>query len=138
MLPINPYKCNQALDTFQDTLRESLAKDGLSSALAMLKKALPEQTEKYNLVFQLETRLNRINKDRIKGILSQEQLEIAYNRLSDDILNLVANLNTEDFEVPSAAAAAGGRKTGALALPNSTQDGIGSGKSLSLYCAPGL
>ena len=41
----------EALDTFQDTLRESLAKDGLSSALAMLKKALPEQTEKYNLVF---------------------------------------------------------------------------------------
>lgn len=104
----------EALDTFQDTLRESLAKDGLSSAITMLKKALPEQTEKYNLVFQLETRLNRINKDRIKGILTQEQLEIAYNRLSDDILSLVANLTTEDFEVPSVAEAAGGRKTGAL------------------------
>lgn len=104
----------EALDTFQDTLRESLVKDGLSAAIAMLKKALPEQTEKYNLVFQLETRLNRINKDRIKGILSQEQLELAYNRLSDDILNLVANLSAEDFEVPSATAAAGGRKTGAL------------------------
>ena len=104
----------EALDTFQDTLRESLAKDGLSSALAMLKKALPEQTEKYNLVFQLETRLNRINKDRIKGILSQEQLEIAYNRLSDDILNLVANLIPEDFELTTAAEASGGRKTGAL------------------------
>jgi len=104
----------EALDTFQDTLRESLAKDGLSSALAMLKKALPEQTEKYNLVFQLETRLNRINKDRIKGILSQEQLELAYNRLSDDILNLVANLSPADFELPTAAEAKGGRKTGAL------------------------
>ena len=104
----------EALDTFQDTLRESLAKDGLSSALAMLKKALPEQTEKYNLVFQLETRLNRINKDRIKGILSQEQLELAYNRLSDDILSLVANLSPADFELPTAAEAKGGRKTGAL------------------------
>lgn len=104
----------EALDTFQDTLRESLANDGLSSALAMLKKALPEQTEKYNLVFQLETRLNRINKDRIKGILSQEQLELAYNRLSDDILNLVANLSPADFELPTAAEAKGGRKTGAL------------------------
>lgn len=104
----------EALDTFQDTLRESLAKDGLSSALAMLKKALPEQTEKYNLVFQLETRLNRINKDRIKGILSQEQLELAYNRLSDDILNLVANLSPADFELPTAAEAKGSRKTGAL------------------------
>jgi formylglycine-generating enzyme required for sulfatase activity len=114
-IAFNPYSMQpEALDTFQDTLRESLAKDGLSAAIAMLKKALPEQTEKYNLVFQLETRLNRINKDRIKGILSQEQLEIAYNRLSDDILNLVANLNTEDFEVSSAAATAGGRKTGSL------------------------
>ncbi|MBK9489665.1 MAG: hypothetical protein IPO07_13385 [Haliscomenobacter sp.] len=99
----------EALNALQDSLRESLAKDGLSNALSTLKKALPEQTEKYNLVFQLETRLNRINKDRIKGILSQEQLEIAYNRLSDDILSLINNLGAEDFEIPSASAAQTGK-----------------------------
>ena len=104
----------EALNALQDSLRESLAKDGLSNALSTLKKALPEQTEKYNLVFQLETRLNRINKDRIKGILSQEQLEIAYNRLSDDILSLINNLGVEDFEIPSASAAQTGKKSGAV------------------------
>lgn len=102
------------LDQLQDSIRASLAKDGLSTALSTLKKALPEQTEKYNLVFQLETRLNRINKDRIKGILSQEQLEIAYNRLSDDILQLVAELQTEDFDPATATGAESKRKTGAL------------------------
>jgi formylglycine-generating enzyme required for sulfatase activity len=103
----------EALDALQDNLRESLAKDGLSAALSALKKALPEQTEKYNLVFQLETRLNRINKDRIKGILSQEDLELAYNRLSDDILNLIANLSTADF-APPAANAANAKKSGSV------------------------
>lgn len=102
------------LDQLQDSIRASLAKDGLSTALSALKKALPEQTEKYNLVFQLETRLNRINKDRIKGILSQEDLEIAYNRLSDDILSLVAELKPEDFDPAAASDAGGKRKTGAL------------------------
>lgn len=102
------------LDQLQDSIRANLAKDGLSAALSALKKALPEQTEKYNLVFQLETRLNRINKDRIKGILTQEDLEIAYNRLSDDILSLVAELKVEDFDPATATDAEGKRKTGAL------------------------
>lgn len=75
---------------------------GVFAVLDALKKILPELTAKYTLVFQLETRLNALNRDRIRGLLSQDDLDIAYNRITADVLNLIDRLETEDFDPKTA------------------------------------
>jgi len=90
------------LADLQRTLRQMLPDEGISAVLAALKKALPEGTDPYNAVFQLETRLNATNKDRLRGILSQEQLELAYNRISADLLDLIDGLQMDHFAPPAA------------------------------------
>ncbi len=92
------------LTDLQRSLRDILPDPdkGIFSVLAALKKALPEQTEKYNAVFQLETRLNAVNKDRIRGLLSQADLDLAYNRITADALDLIDGLRLEDFDPKTA------------------------------------
>ncbi|MFN0213750.1 MAG: hypothetical protein ACKVT2_05790, partial [Saprospiraceae bacterium] len=92
------------LTVLQRNLRDILPDPdkGLFAVLEALKKALPEQTEKYNAVFQLETRLNAVNKDRIRGLLSQDDLERAYNRITSDLLDLIDGLKLADFDLRTA------------------------------------
>ena len=92
------------LTDLQRSLRDILPDPdkGVFSVLDALKKALPEQTEKYNAVFQLETRLNAVNKDRIRGLLSQDDLDRAYNRITADVLDLIDGLRLEDFDAKTA------------------------------------
>lgn len=90
------------LAKLQRSLRQMLPDLGISSVLIALKKALPEQTVLYNTVFQLETRLNSLNKDRIRGIIAQEDLDVAYNRISADLLELIDALKLEDFDIKTA------------------------------------
>ena len=92
------------LTELQRSLRDILPDPdkGVFAVLSALKTALPEQTEKYNAVFQLETRLNAVNKDRIRGLLSQEDLDRAYNRITADVLDLIDALRVEDFDPKTA------------------------------------
>lgn len=57
---------------------KNLAK--MTNVLAALKKALPERTDKYNLVFQLEARLNPTNKDRIRGVFATKFIPLPYEK----------------------------------------------------------
>lgn len=102
------------LITLQRNLRQLLPDEGISAVLAALKKALPEQTDKYNAVFQLETRLNSTNRDRLRGILSMEQLDLAYNRISAELLDLIDALEIEDFDVATADQPEHVNKTGSI------------------------
>lgn len=92
------------LTELQRTLREILPDPdkGVFAVLTALKNTLPEQTEKYNAVFQLETRLNAVNKDRIRGLLSQEDMDRAYNRITADVLDLIDGLQLADFDAKTA------------------------------------
>lgn len=90
------------LDQLQDRLRQMLPDLGIASVLSELKKVLPEQTVKFNSVFQLETRLNAVNKDRIRGLLTQQELDVAYNKISADLLDLIDSLELKDFSAATA------------------------------------
>ncbi|MBL7827170.1 MAG: SUMF1/EgtB/PvdO family nonheme iron enzyme [Saprospiraceae bacterium] len=92
----------QELDRLQARLRQMLPDLGISSVLNELKQILPEQTIKFTSVFQLETRLNSINKDRIRGILTQEDLDVAYNKISSDLFELIDGLSIDDFDIHTA------------------------------------
>ncbi len=102
------------LAPLQRTLRQMLPDEGISAVLAALKKALPEGTDLYNAVFQLETRLNATNKDRLRGVLSQDQLELAYNRISADLLDLIDSLEPAHFDRATADGGGAVNKTGSI------------------------
>ncbi len=102
------------LASLQRKLRQMLPDEGIIAVLAALKKALPEGTDLYNAVFQLETRLNATNKDRLRGVLSQDQLELAYNRISADLLDLIDGLELEHFDVATADDGGAANKTGSI------------------------
>jgi len=102
------------LTALQRNLRQLLPDEGISAVLAALKKTLPEQTDKYNAVFQLETRLNATNRDRLRGILSMEQLDLAYNRISAELLDLIDALEIEDFDIATADEPEHVNKTGSI------------------------
>ncbi len=88
-------------------LRQLLPDEGISAVISALKASLPEIAPKYSAVFQLETRLNMANRDKIRGVLSQEQLELAYNRISADLIEFIDTLREEDFAAAGAAAKTG-------------------------------
>ncbi len=97
------------LTELKRTLRQLLPDEGISAVIAALKKALPETSPKFSALFQLETRLNMANRDKIRGVLSQEQLELAYNRLSSDLMDLIDGLEEDDFSSTGAT-----HKTGSI------------------------
>lgn len=88
-------------------LRQLLPDEGISAVIQALKEVLPEVAPKFSTVFQLETRLNMANRDKIRGVLSQEQLELAYNRISADLIEFIDNLLEDDFAAEGAAAKSG-------------------------------
>ena len=90
------------------SLLQLLPDEGIGAVLIALKKALPESSPKFTAVFHLETRLNMANRDKIRGILSPEQLELTYNRISADLIELIDGLEEADFS------AAGAHKTGSI------------------------
>ncbi|MEO6039678.1 MAG: SUMF1/EgtB/PvdO family nonheme iron enzyme, partial [Saprospiraceae bacterium] len=90
------------LSALQHDLRQLLPDQGIPAVLAALKKVLPETAPKYSAVFQLETRLNMANRDKVRGTVSNEELEIAYNRISSDLFDLIDALVPEDFTVNTA------------------------------------
>ena len=95
------------LTDLKRTLRQLLPDEGPSAVIAALKKVLPENAAKFSALFQLETRLNMANRDKIRGVLSQEQLELAYNRIASDLMDLLDGLEEPDFSPAGAAAKTG-------------------------------
>ncbi len=91
------------LSELKHSLLHLLPEEGISGTLAALKKSLPENAPKFSAVFQLETRLNMANRDKIRGVLSQEQLELTYNRISADLLDLINSLELSDFSPAGSA-----------------------------------
>ncbi len=84
---------------------------GIGEAIADLKKYLPDFSPHYNALLLLEGRLNDANLKSIQNLLSDEALQIEYNRIRADLLLLVSSLAVRDFALPQGAA---GPKTGSL------------------------
>ncbi len=84
---------------------------GIGEAIADLKKHLPDFSPHYNALLLLEGRLNDANLKSIQNLLSDEALQIEYNRIRADLLLLVSSLAVRDFALPQGAT---GPKTGSL------------------------
>lgn len=92
---------------------QALVPQGIGEALKALKEKLPANSPRQSEVVLLESRLNEANRDRLKGILSSDDLQLTYNRIRADLIELIQSLEPIDFE-PAQAFGASPRKTGSL------------------------
>lgn len=98
---------DSALKTLKKQLSKLISQGDLYDALVLLREAMPEQVAKYGLVFQLLTRHNRANGEKLKGVLSFEQAERLFNQITSDLLDLINGLEARDFQAEGNASRAG-------------------------------
>jgi len=85
------------LPELQQDLRDQLV-DDLAGALKALQQLLPSGSEKYQTATTLLGKLNDTNKARLRGTISNEDLQLAYNQVRSDLLDLIDGLQGTDFE----------------------------------------
>lgn len=92
---------------------EQLLVDDVAAALKALQAMLPQTSDKYAAVVAMLGRLNDANKKRFRNTLSNEELQLEYDKLRADFFDLVQGLEEADFEASKDAegAAADGEPT---------------------------
>ena len=93
---------------------ENLQKDlllrisrGMGDVLKALQDVLPIESTRSPELIQLQSRLQEANKAKIKGIISQQELDLRYNQIRDDLIELIQSLQLADFSKPSAVSGKG-------------------------------
>jgi hypothetical protein len=82
-------------------LKTLLVNQGISAVIKALKNALPEVSPVLNEVILIESRLNEANKSRIRNIMSDQDLQLVYNKIRSSIIELINKLESEDFSTSS-------------------------------------
>lgn len=87
-----------SLAELKPILKEMLAEDGLGTAIKRLKATLPPDSKVYNDLVLLEAELKEANLKRIRGSLSETDLDTKYNSLRERFLALLDTLEQRDLE----------------------------------------
>ena len=103
----------QQLTKLQQELRRLVVR-GLGDALRALEEQLPSHSPQQDALLALRGRLNEVNLQKVEGVLSQEQLQLAYNRLRADLIDLIGALTIEDFSPAVPAERLKDKKTGQI------------------------
>ena len=84
----------------------------LPRAINALKAFLPEESAQYQAVIQLENHFNSTNVRRIRGLATDEELQLTYENLRKDLLKLVISLqNSALHNTTDTALSTDGRAT---------------------------
>ena len=94
----------QPISSLRQELNTLLANDDLPAGLKLCKELLPEGSEKFKMVLAMQAQLQQLNKDRMKGVISQEEYARRLAIIVDSFINFVAELETTDFDLPTTAA----------------------------------
>ena len=110
---------SQPLDEFKESLRQLLLENPAEVLKALL-KVLPTASEKYQTASTILGELNDTNKQRLRGVLSNEDLQRAYNRIRAAVLDLVESLEESDFDPEVSDARPQGQNQGEILyrIPN--------------------
>ncbi len=87
---------NKDLKTAKLELKQLLI-EGIPETIKALKHFLPNNSAKYEEVLLLEARLNEENKKVLRGTISNEALQLAYNQIRAALLDLIGAIEEEDF-----------------------------------------
>ncbi|MEZ4919367.1 MAG: hypothetical protein R2792_09700 [Saprospiraceae bacterium] len=98
------------LETIKEQLRKLLLENP-AEALKSIMEQVPSQSEAYQTAATLLGSLNDTNKQRLRGTLSNEALQLAYNQIRANTLDLIESLTESSFdaqaEAPTTAATQG-------------------------------
>lgn len=106
-----PNTTMEPLDALKQTLREKVPL-GIDIALQSLKASIPLDVPKYNDALLLESRYRELNQNLLKGVLSDEDAQVEFNKLRESILTFIGDLQTDDFVKKPAEQAPGTAKKG--------------------------
>lgn len=79
-------------------LKRQIAAEGIAPVLKVLKEFLPEGSERYEDVLLIESRQNEANRDRLRNLLSDEELRRVYARIRQDLMDLIDTITDADFD----------------------------------------
>ena len=84
------------LEYLQKDLLLRIAK-GMGDVLKVLQDVLPVESIRAAELIQLQSRLKEANKAKIRGTISQNELDLRYNRIRDDLIEFIQSLQVTDF-----------------------------------------
>lgn len=84
--------------------------DNITGALGAMEERLPNYSPKFNTLIALRGRLNDANRNRIMGVMSNEDLQLEYNRIRQALLELIEALELDDFLPQPLGAGAPGQR----------------------------
>ncbi|NRB52942.1 MAG: hypothetical protein HRU41_35100 [Saprospiraceae bacterium] len=70
---------------------------GMGDVLKVLQDVLPVESIRAAELIQLQSRLKEANKAKIRGTISQYELDLRYNRIRDDLIVFIQSLEVTDF-----------------------------------------
>jgi len=79
-------------------LKRQIAAEGMAPVLKVLKDLLPEGSECYEDVLLIESRQNEANRDRLRNLLSDDDLRRVYARIRQDLMDLIDAITDADFD----------------------------------------
>ncbi len=97
-----------AINSLKAELRQLLidANGGPCMVLEKMATELPQDSPRLSDVHLLQRRLRDANLKRIQGVLGNEQLQLEYNRITYDLLQLINQLELTDFQTGQAGPSA--------------------------------
>ena len=97
---------SKPIETLRQELQTQLIED-IAGVLRTLKEILPEQSDKFAWIVGLLGRLNDANKASIRKTMSNDELQIEYNKIRADLFDLIKDLQETDFAAGTAGADGG-------------------------------
>jgi len=85
------------LPDFVKSVKGFVADDQLLLAIGLLKERLPSNSFKYDDLLLLEGRLQHLAGRRLRGALLEEQAQVGYARIREDLLLLIDSLTAEEL-----------------------------------------
>lgn len=90
----------QPIAELRQELNKLLADDDLPAGLKLCKELLPEAGEKFQLILAMQAQLQQLNKDNIKGKITQEEYARRLAIIVDAFITFVSELELVDFDPP--------------------------------------
>lgn len=79
------------------TTWRQLVSSSLGKAFSAIEERLPAESPKADALLLLKAQLNEANRDKVMGVKSAEDLELAYNRIRLNLLEFIKELELSDF-----------------------------------------
>ncbi|MEZ4959143.1 MAG: TonB family protein [Saprospiraceae bacterium] len=96
----------KTLADIQKELRDTLP-EGIDLVIQAIKNVLPNGTDKYNDLILIEARYREVNHQLLQGILSNEDAQLAFNKIRKDILDFINSLTDSHLAKKDGATQAG-------------------------------